>query len=321
MNRKPQFDLFGEDPPADLDFFADANPSIGEIIYGYSSCKLSDAPPSGLKRFFTGMIGVIVGIILGFVILRFSESIDAIWEIILYIVLGGLGYFFSKAEFRKSIGYVGTEGIEWIDATKTRKNITYRALFLYKNATELQQKLDDKYENGGYNGTHYTYRWFRIYNDKKITTHEIWGYVYFEKEGGVSLKEYPKFLYCKRAEKLWTKYLWQRYVDLVQNEGFVDFYILPEGHFHRNQFIRLSTNYIELHWANRIHHLRGSDMHDLTNRNGELRIRSAGSDISISIYAISNRHLFTRFLEIVQFDCSRGEGTSYESLRKYYYAL
>lgn len=193
-----------------MDLFTPPPSEIGEIVFAFSSARRSDKPPSQVARTTLAVVGVLVGLGIGYMIVRFVPVTTTIWKVVSYVVPAVAGSFVVRliGEYSAVCTYVGRKGLARFHCFGNREKITSRELFLFREATELRVSEKDHYDdNGSYQGTYYNFVWTDDFGKTKC---HIGGNYNKERTDTHGPGTIHQFAYA--SEKAWSDFLFDRFV-------------------------------------------------------------------------------------------------------------
>lgn len=200
---KQQLSLRLEDIKKGKSFFGKIPDNIGELLYCDTTANESGPYDANVKRRRT-LLSVLIAI--GVAGLSYLISVGfgifvSVVALIIMIILLRKTYVFKGKDM-----FVGTEGYAVYSFEKDRKNFVKEKSFRFEDLTDLITESTQKYYNGVYQGTKFTYMFCRQEGNVLETIDSVQGEYHQEKvedKAEIANEDY-KFWTC--IEQMWSRY-------------------------------------------------------------------------------------------------------------------
>ncbi len=214
----PSKNFIGETPDAMFDFRAAAPLSIGKVLSGHSTVKTGKRIPTKQENTLYIALFAVVGLAVAIAAIYFFHIYVRGWQITLCILLPLVGAGITAAMVNFHHYFVGEHGIADIQI-KNENEENKETVLLFKDAAYLVKGLTDRYKNGFYQGTDYSFKWYDQGNKSLL---EITG-TYQDKGGHPKYKNAYKYYWGVEAEKVWTNYIFDKAISQIKSMGYYEF--------------------------------------------------------------------------------------------------
>jgi hypothetical protein len=241
-------------PEADL--FVPAPPELGQVLSASTTLKKSTRSRSPKARLQIIAIAAGFALVAPLVLVRHLKveefllvgpAVAGVAALVAWLV----------TRFRHTLTYVGQEGLARFYCEGDRANLKEHSNFLFRDASDLRIEETERFVNGAYQGTTYSYSWTDAAGQRRYTI-----------AGKYMRKNRPthQIHFARAAEKAWLQHLVFGLDSRLKEQGYLQFN-LGTGHA-----LRVGPGLLEVCQKDKTERFETSAIKSLSLEKGQFRL-------------------------------------------------
>ena len=254
----------GTELTTDQVFFCEPPEAIGDIITGWTTLNVGDAPKSMVFRLGIASALIVACPVLAVVLTSMANlnNIDQSGlvgvSILVGLVIAVVAMVVSR--FKHTCTYVGTAGMSRHTLRGDLESDTEDEVFRFDDATDLTTSQTRHYTNGVYTGTQYSFQW-KDHNGTSVF--RLKG-SYRSKEGNPKTKD--PFHFAQSGEFAWSNYLLDILQEELEEHGSVEFKV------NKKDCVRIGPGFLEFEFKGNTQRVESEHIKTLQVAGGSFQI-------------------------------------------------